>query len=391
MPHQLVVGRAIPAYEAAFAQTVGVGYGIAFASGRVGLFGILKELGIGPGDEVLVQVPTHIVVANAIRYTGATPVYVDCRLDSYNLDLEQAAARITPRTRAIVLQHTFGIPVDMAPAAELAARHGLLVIEDCVHALGARYAGRPVGSFGVAAFFSTEETKTISSTMGGMVVTDDAKLAARLRRFQADCRPPTRSLTARYVAKLAIYHLLSQPRLHRSSRALYERLGRRNPLPKPTSAAEMQGRKPDGYERRLSNAQAALALRQLRRLPSNLEHRRASARSYASALASWGVAPPSAPLSAEPAFVRYPVWVKDRAEAVKALSPHTVTGTWFTSVLEEGVSPAAGGYRPDSCPRAEVAAKHLVNLPTHLRVGPADIEAISAALRDLVSEPGTLL
>src|SRR6202011_1681149 len=102
----------------------------------------------------------------------------------------------------------------------LARRRGLDIIEDCVHALGATYRGKPVGSFGRAAFFSTEETKTISSTMGGMAVTDDADLAIRLRDFQAGCARPSRSLTARYVLKLVLFHLLTQPTLHRYTRAL---------------------------------------------------------------------------------------------------------------------------------------------------------------------------
>ncbi len=165
-PRRLVQGAAIAEFEAAFARQVGVRHAYSFAAGRVGLYGVLLALGIGPDDEVLVQVPTHIVVANAIRYTGARPVYVDCELNTYNIDLEQAERALTPRTKALVLQHTFGIPADIDGAVALARRHGLEIIEDCVHALGATYDGKQVGGFGRAAFFSTEETKTISTTMG---------------------------------------------------------------------------------------------------------------------------------------------------------------------------------------------------------------------------------
>ena len=384
-PRQLVRGPAIAAYERAFADEIGVRFAFSFSSGRVGLYGLLRGLGIGGGDEVLLQVPTHIVVANAIRYAGATPAYSDCGLDTYTMDLEDAERRITSRTRALLLQHTFGIPVDMDAALALARRYGLVVIEDCVHSLGARYAGRPAGSLGKAAFFSTEETKTISSTMGGMVVTDDADLADRLRAFQAGCAWPAPSLAARYVLKLVLYHLLSQPHIHHRSRPLYERLGRRHGLPRPTSPQETRGLKPPNFEQRLSNAQAALALRQLRRLTPNLEHRAATARAYSAALPDSFA--PRPPVGAEPAYVRYPVWVNDRAAAIRAVAPHSVLGTWFTSVLEESASPAAGAYAPGSCPRAELAATHLVNLPTHLRVQAGDVEAISSALSGLVSTP----
>src|SRR5438128_1727572 len=153
-PRSLVDGPALESFERSFATRVGAKHVVSFAAGRVGLYGILRSLGIGTGDEVLVPVPTHIVVANAVRYTGARPVYVDCDLSNYNIDLEQAEERVTPRTRALLVQHTFGIPVDMGNARALADRNGLHLIEDCVHALGATFHGRQVGTFGRAAFFS---------------------------------------------------------------------------------------------------------------------------------------------------------------------------------------------------------------------------------------------
>jgi dTDP-4-amino-4,6-dideoxygalactose transaminase len=380
IPRRLVDGPDISAYEVAFAKVVDSGHAISFAAGRVGLYGILKAAGIGAGDEVLLQVPTHIVVANAIRYTGARPVYVDCELDSYNIDLDQADAQVTPRTRALILQHTFGIPVDMDRAAEIASRSGLLLIEDCVHALGARYRGRPVGSLGAAAFFSTEETKTISTTMGGMVTTGDPALAEKVRSFQASCSSPSASTVIRYLLKLVIYYLLTEPSVHRYSRAAYELLGRRHPLPRPTVLEELQGRKPPGYERRFSNGQAAVALEQLRKLSRNLAHRRRAADGWEHALRDHGFRLPKPPEGAEPAYVRYPVWVDDRERVVQALGSRLVVGTWFTSVLEEALDPAVGDYVAGSCPRAEEAARHLINLPTHGRVSSRDVAEISEML-----------
>jgi perosamine synthetase len=375
----LVKGPALVEYERAFADRIGVRHALAFAHGRVGLYGLLRSLGVGPGDEVLVPLPTHVVVANAVRYTGAAPVFVDCRADSWNIDLEQVERLVTPRTRALLLQHTFGTPADIDGALALGHSHGFDVIEDCVHALGATHRCRPVGSFGRAAFFSTEETKTISSTMGGMVVTADDELAERLRGFQATCRWPGRWLAARYLLKLVGYHVLTQPRLHRYTRPAYEALGRRNPLPGPTSSDEREGRRPSTYEERLSNAQAALALRQLRRLDENLAHRRRIAEVYATHLAPLGGGPPARDDADEPAFVRYPLRVPDRAAAVRAIAPHAVPGLWFTSVLEEAETPAHGGYRSSTCPTAEDAARTLVNLPTHLRVTEDDAAIIARA------------
>jgi perosamine synthetase len=296
------------------------------------------------------------------------------------MDLDVAECLITPRTRALVLQHTFGIPADLEDALALARRHGLHLIEDCVHSLGATYAERQVGSFGRAAFFSTEETKTISTTMGGMVVTDEEEVAARMAEFQESCAWPSSSLTRRYVLKLALYHLMTQPHLHRYTRALYDLFGERNPLPGPTTPEERRGERPPEYEQRLSNAQAALGLRQLRRLDANLARRRAIADVYRAHLSKAGFRPPRTPERAEPAYVRYPVWVEDRRAAVEAIAPHAVVGTWFTSVLEEADSPTCGGYELGSCERAEEAARHLINLPTHPRVSVQDAELIASAV-----------
>jgi len=380
-PHRLIDGPALRRYEAAFAEYVGVRHGYSFSGGRVALYGILKVLGIGAGDEVLVQVPTHIVVANAIRYTGARPVYADSDPGTCNLDLEVTRRRITERTKALILQHTFGIPAELDAALDLARTYDIDLIEDCVHSLGSAYKGRRVGSFGRAAFFSTEETKTISTTMGGMAVTNDDQLARGLQRFQASCGDPSISLTTRYLIKLIVYHVLTEPHLHRYLRTLYEWSGRRNPLPGPTTEEEIRGMRPKQYERRLSNAQAATGLRQLRRLEGNLAHRRWVASEFDARLRDSGVETPKPPPHAAPAYVRYPVYVRDRETAVRTAAPHAVLGTWFTSVLEEAIDPSDGGYEAGSCPCAEqLLSKRLVNLPTHERVRRIDIEAIVSAI-----------
>src|SRR5438876_3083469 len=390
-PAQLVQGAKIKEYEDAFARTVGVKYAISFSSARVGLYGLLRALGVGEGAEVLLSVPTHIVVAGAIRYTGARPVFVDCRLEDYNIDLEDAARRITPRSRVLLLQHTFGIPVEMGAALAFARRHNLAVIEDCVHALGARYDGRQVGTFGHAAIFSTEETKTISTVSGGMAVTNDPDLASAVRAFQAACSWPHMRLAARYLLKFVAYYILTEPHVHRFARVAYERLGRRNPLPVPTTLEERRGRRPRDYERRLSNGQAAIGLGQLRNLEKNLEHRAFVASAYRGRLLGCGLRLPQAPAKAEPSFVRYPVWVEDRPTVIRALSPHAVLGTWFTSVLKEAESPAVAGYEPASCPRAERAARHLINLPTHPRVSEGDVRMLATALMKAASSKNAFL
>ena len=370
----LVDGPSVPRFEQAFAQRIGVRHAISLATGRVGLHATLAALGVGAGDEVLLPAPTHIVVANAVRYLGATPVYVDCDPHTFAMDVDRAAAAVSRRTRAIVVQHTFGIPAPLASISALGEAHDIPVIEDCVHALGATWKGRPLGSFGRAAFFSTEETKMISTTLGGVVVTDDDRLAEALRAFQSTCAPPSNATVRNRLLKLLAYHLLTWPPAHGASRSLYELAGRRHPLPLPVTDAECGGGLPIDYASRFSNAQAAIGIRQLTGLEANLAHRRAIAAIYAEEL---GAVVSPATGDGEPSFVRFPVLTGDRAAATKALRSRTVVGTWFTSVLEEATSPTAGGYVPGSCPTAEWVCRHLVNLPTHQRVRPTDARELA--------------
>ena len=382
-PRRLIDGPAIERYESELARRVGTDFAVSFGAGRIALFGMLRHLGVGAGDEVIVPLPTHIVVTNAVAYLGATPVYADCRLTDYNVDPERAAALIGPRTKAMLVQHTFGVPGEMETLLALAREHGIPLIEDCVHALGATWRGRPVGGIGTAGFFSTEETKIISTTMGGAGVTSDPELAEGLRAFQRECPPPGRSLTARRLAKLALYYVLTEPHVHTATRPAYELFGEYQPLPVPTSDEELAGERPEHYEERLAAGQAEIALRQLARLDENLAHRRRVAAEYAARLEPLGFVAPVVADDAEPAWVRYPVRVADREAAIEVLRRHTVPGTWFTSVQEEAISPTLNGYVAGTCPTAERAARELVNLPTHPRVGEKDVVAIVEAMSSL--------
>lgn len=381
-PHRLICGPHLRQYESAFADYVGVRHGYSFSTGRVALYGILKGLGIGDGDDVIIGVPTHIVIPNAVSYTGARPVFVDSSARTCNMDVAALAQGITDRTKAVLVQHTFGVPADLDAILRIGRERGIAVIEDCVHALGATYRGARVGSLGRAALFSTEETKTISTTMGGMAVTDDNELARRLEEFQQRCDLPPRWLTVRYLAKLVAYHVLTEPHLHRFTRPLYEAFGSRNPLPRATTEEEINGKLPPGYERRLSNSQALLGLRQLRRIDANIAHREGIATAFRSRLEALGFDMPEPPPFSAPAYVRVPVNVTDRQAAVRAASRHAVLGTWFTSVLEEAADPCVGGYVAGSCPTAELLAQHLVNMPTHRRVSLRDVDAVVAALAE---------
>src|SRR5262245_56094110 len=156
-------GRFVTEFEQAFAARLGMRHALACCNGTAALHLAVAGLGIGSGDEVIVPTLTYVASANAIAYAGAVPVFADCTRETWQIDPEEIRARITPRTKAIMIVHIYGQPCDMAPILDIAERNRLFVTEDCAEAFGAFYRGRPVGSFGHVAAFSFFGNKTITT------------------------------------------------------------------------------------------------------------------------------------------------------------------------------------------------------------------------------------
>jgi perosamine synthetase len=188
---RLSIGPRMQEFENAVAGYVGVQHGVAVSSGTAGLHLSLRALGIGEGEEVILPSFTFIAVAHAILYERATPVFADIDPATLNLTAETIEKRITPRTRAIVVVHTFGHPADMEPILDLAARHRLPVIEDACEALGAEYRGRKTGAIGRVGIFAFYPNKPITTGEGGMLVTGDAGLADMFRALRNQGRRDT--------------------------------------------------------------------------------------------------------------------------------------------------------------------------------------------------------
>ena len=177
-------GKFITEFERAFAGYVGGAHAATVSNGTVAIHLALLALGIGPGDEVIVPTLTYIASVNAIAYTGATPVFVDSLLDTWQMDPEDAHRKITPRTKAIMAVHLYGHPCDMDALQKLCRANNLFLVEDCAEAIGSLYKGQHVGTFGDIATFSFFGNKTITTGEGGMVVTNDHTLHERALHFK---------------------------------------------------------------------------------------------------------------------------------------------------------------------------------------------------------------
>ena len=180
-------GKYIEQFENEFAKFCGVKYGIAVTNGTTALHLALVSLGIKKGDEVIIPNFTMIACANAVCYTGAKPVFVDAELNTFNMDVNQIEEKITKKTKAIMVVHLFGHPCDMKGVQRLARKYNLKIIEDAAESHGAEYNGKKCGSLGDIACFSFFANKIVTTGEGGMVITNNKRLADRCRSFKNLC------------------------------------------------------------------------------------------------------------------------------------------------------------------------------------------------------------
>jgi perosamine synthetase len=336
------LGEYVGRFEAEFARFSEAQHAVATSNGTTALHLALAVLGLGPGDEVLVPDLTFVATANAVRYTGATPVLVEADALTWTLDPADARRKVTARTRAIIPVHIYGHPVDMDPVLELARAHGLYVVEDAAEAHGARYKGRRVGALGHVGAFSFYGNKIITTGEGGMLVTNDPALAERAAFLRDHAMDPHR----RY------YH----PEV--------------------------------GFNYRLTNIQAAIGCAQLEQIEAILGRRKAIAAAYEAGLAGIpGLRRPPAELWAESVHWMYSVLVEpafglDRDALRDGLRARGVDSRPFFVPLHE-LPP----YRAEAAafPVAACLARTGINLPSGTGLGPDEIATVCGALGELAA------
>jgi perosamine synthetase len=340
-------GPFVAQLEEAFARRVGRKFGIAVANGSGALDIAVAALGLGPGDEVVMPSFTIISPAASVVRAGATPMVVDSDPRTWNMDVEALAAHITPRTRAILVVHIYGLPVDMDPMLRLAERHGLAIIEDAAEMHGQTYRGRSCGSFGDLSTFSFYPNKHVTTGEGGMVVTDDRQLAERCRSLRNLCFQPAR-------------------------RFVHEELG---------------------WNYRMTNLQAALGLAQLERLDEFVLRKRAMGRRYTQLLAGldWLQLPLASTDYAENIYWVYGLVLGDAVRfdagaAMRRLAQAGIgTRPFFWPMHEQPVLRRLGLFDGVHCPNAERLARRGFYIPSGLALTGTQIERVAAAVAAVVT------
>lgn len=338
-------GPFVQKFEAQFAARVGRSQGITVSNGSMALDASIAALEIGPGDEVILPTFTIISCAAAIVRAGATPVLVDSDPQTWNMDVEAIADKITPKTKAIMVVHIYGLPVDMDPVLKLAHEHGLWVIEDAAEMHGQTYKGKPCGSFGTLSTFSFYPNKHITTGEGGMIVTDDSRLADRCRSLRNLCFQPQK-------------------------RFVHEELG---------------------WNLRMTNLQAALGLAQLERLDEFVERKRQMGRDYTQRLS--GTPGLELPLPATE-YANNIYWVYglvlqdevpfDATEAMKQLGGYKIgTRPFFWCMHEQPVFQKMGLFAGESYPVAERLARRGFYIPSGMALTQAEMQRVVTALKEL--------
>ena len=351
----LTTGPKVGEFEEAFAAYVGAKHAVSFSSGTAALHGTAFAAGLQPGDEAVTTPLTFAATANCVLYQGARAVFADVCPDILNLDPDKAAASITPRTRALYPVDYAGHPADLDSILDLASRHGLLVVEDACHALGATYRGRRSGSIAHMAVFSFHPVKHVATGEGGMVTTDDVKLADSLRRFRS-------------------HGIASDARQRQASGQWFYEM------------VEL------GFNYRLTDVASALGLSQLSKLGPNLARRRAIAARYTEAFHGLpGVMAPAVRPDVEPAWHLYPIRLKledlaaDRGEIFRALRAENIgVNVHYIPVHLHPYYRKRFGYRGGEYPVAEDAYERLISLPMFHGMSDQDVQDVIAAVAKVV-------
>jgi len=392
-------GKAIREIEEQFKKYLGVKYAVSFNSGRSSFFAILKALQ-GPSlqekSKVLLQAFTCNAAINPILWLDLKPVYVDCDQDSFNMDINDLKAKISPETRVLMVQHTFGMPANMEeimtiacppkPTGEGGCDSPLIVIEDCAHALGAEFNGQKVGTFGKAAFFSFSRDKVISSVYGGIAVTNDEVLGKKLEELQKEFEQPSsfwvfqqllHPILLNYII-LPVYNFLDIGKIFLILSQWFHILS------KAVHWKEKRGQRPDYFPKALPNALALMALNQFKKLNKFNQHRQKIAEIYYNELKNTPFELPPKLENRKNVFLRFTIKHPKAHEIIyEAWSKQNILiGDWYTSVIAPSDTKLDQmHYTFGMCPKAEELAKTTLNLPTHINISQKDAERIVAFLK----------
>jgi dTDP-4-amino-4,6-dideoxygalactose transaminase len=353
------------------ADFMGGGRCFLLAKGRVGLYVGLRALQLPRGAKIVMPGYTCMVVPSAVQFAGLTPVYVDIDPVTYNLDPKHLETETRNDIAALIVQHTYGIPCQMAPVSQWAAARSIPVIEDCCHTFGSRYQGRLCGTFGRFAFMSGQWNKPFSTGLGGMLLVHDAEVADRVAHIIAtEGHDPGWLKNAVLHAQIVAYRAMVRPGTAMLLTSLYRLCNKCGLAIGSSSHGEMKGEMPARYLTTMAPCQVSRGLREMSRIDDHIRHRTRMVAFYQAELPRIGLTPLPSDVAQGLPLLRYPVRVANKQELLDlAARARVEIGSWFEVPLHPaGTQMEWFGYRQGMCPEAEAASREVINLPTHPKV-----------------------
>lgn len=369
-------GRAVEILEEHFARYHGVDRAYAVGSGREALYVILKALNLNPGDEIILQSFTCMVVVNSIVWSGLTPVYCDID-ESFNLNPEKLESIINSKTKAVIVQHTFGIPAKLEKIRKICRERNLILIEDCAHAMGAMINGKKVGTMGDFGFYSLGRSKVISAVSGGIIICNNNKFLPELEREYAKLKGLPTGLIFQNLMHPLICSLAKATYGWGFGKILMVAGQKLKLLSFEVNKAEKQGVMKSPFPCQMPNALAKLALIQFSLLNKFNGHRRKLAKKYFEKLkGDFELIDPAKFPGA--IFLRYPVLVKNPAKILKAAKQKgIILGDWYNvPVAPSDINEHKSGYRKGNNPHTESICRQVINLPTQQNISEMDADRI---------------
>lgn len=382
-PYDFFANNYVNKVESWFKYNFSKRYAYTFSSAREAEYALLSGIGIGENDEVAIQAFTCIAVINPILWLGAKPVYVDINNNNLSMNIQDLEKKITKKTKAIILQYTFGMPAEVDEIKKLAKRKNIFLIEDCAHVIGGLYKNKKLGQFGDAAFFSFGRDKAVSSVFGGIVITGKKNIAEKIKKirdlspypsafwiYQQLMHPISTSLvikgfnTNNFLGKLFLYffkkaHLISLPIL---------------PEEKISYIKNFKTRK-------YPNPLAAICFSQLLRINRFNKTRLELYKTYRRELGK--LADKLSFPKVDSYYLRIPITVKDKKKLIYFCREKLIyLGDWYSNVVDpKDVNLENIFYKKGSCPTAEKISQNIINLPCYPTMDKNDAKRVSDAIK----------
>jgi dTDP-4-amino-4,6-dideoxygalactose transaminase len=360
---------------------------LTFFRGRVALYSLLKALGITSNDEVILQAFTCTAVPEAIVATGAKPVYVDILVNSFNMNPYDLAKKINCNTKAIIVQHTFGIPADMDAILGIARKYSVSIIEDCCHVSLSTYKGKRVGEFGIGSFYSYEWGKPIVAGVGGSLKVNSDQLLPKVKEIHYNLHSPTLLRQIRLITQYCAYTILYRPILYWPIKSIFHSMDKIGIAEGNFNIIKEADKELNNdFNLKMAKINEKILLKKLKNKTKFINHSQWVSNQYKTQIDSISVSHIDEPDYTRTVYARYPLLTKNKNDLLKKARKHNIElADWYNTPIHplNEREWSIVYYISGSCPNAENMCHKIVTLPVGEKVNTRNIKSIIKFLNEV--------